>query len=927
MPRFAGTPYTIKFINNVRTPPGTDTNHTKGIIGFKKVHPDSKHRAIGATNCTDETVGVDNTQNITIYTKTPHINHHEKSTLKIKTIETNMVKSEITIFKQKSDNKRKIIQNDSHIRSKMNKIIHVNNNLHKHRTSNELYNQSIIQQSTMSTTKLRNSTVFPSDIPVKQDAGKLGRMWPRGDIANLHPAANMLHSFSTKGCPVDAGENWTEQMIITALKRGPHVSAKDPDATTYLYNETIEKLKGNFITTKKWGDIKHSHPKNMKISPLAMIPHKSRSFRCILDLSFQLKVNGIKINSVNQGTQSLSPQKSMAQLGWVVRRIVSTMAKNYNKTQPFLFSKCDIKDGFWRLSVNKQDAWNFCYALPPKTQTTSLDDIEIVIPHALQMGWSESPPFFCAATETARDIIETYYNTFPNIPHHPLESFLYNHQFTQSLAPRKSTTAIEVYVDDFITCTNNNQLKHIQHLSRSVLFGIHSIFPPPHISGHAGEDPVSMKKLIQNEGLFEHKKEILGWNIDGQAYTIQLPQTKVANIQLTISDIINKKAVPSKIMEKLQGKLVHASFGIPGGRGLMSPLYATQFDTKEFITITKPIKQCLKDWKQMITIMNQRPTSVLELVHNTPHFIGYTDSSKSAIGGVWTHGKKSLQSQWVWRLEWPQEIQQRLNSKEHPKGSLSINDLEMAGLLMGWLVLEQIIPESIQGAHIGLFCDNTSAVAWTNKHSTSTSIIAGHLLRALALRQHVNRTSPLTTVHIKGEANKMADVASRSFTDKIFTQTNTTFLQTFNKTFPLQKNSWREFHIPKKLASRVISCLRGEPLAMASWVKITRPEKNIGNAGKHTQDNSTSTHSWNNVQLKNKSSSSQHLLQGSGVATSAKEVLSELKQSHKHSQPYQRPSNWLGNAPRSSKQKKLTKHQWHGNWKATEETTPRPHHN
>ena len=94
----------------------------------------------------------------------------------------------------------------------------------------------------------------------------------------------------------------------------------------------------------------------MKLSPLAMIPHKSRSFRCILDLSFQLKMNGIWINSVNHETQILSPQKPMAQLGWVVRRIVSTMAKNYNKKQPFLFSKCDIKDGLWRLSVNKQDA-------------------------------------------------------------------------------------------------------------------------------------------------------------------------------------------------------------------------------------------------------------------------------------------------------------------------------------------------------------------------------------------------------------------------------------------------------------------------------------------------------------------------------------------------------------------------------------------
>ena len=146
----------------------------------------------------------------------------------------------------------------------------------------------------------------------------------------------------------------------------------------------------------------------MKLSPLAMIPHKSRSYRCILDLSFQLKVKGKKINSVNQGTNKLSPQKSMAQLGWVIRHIVTTMANNYNTKHPFLFSKCDIKDGFWRLSVNHHDAWNFCYVLPPKKPGTSIDELEIVIPHALQMGWAESPPFFCAATETARDIIQQY---------------------------------------------------------------------------------------------------------------------------------------------------------------------------------------------------------------------------------------------------------------------------------------------------------------------------------------------------------------------------------------------------------------------------------------------------------------------------------------------------------------------------------------
>ena len=789
------------------------------------------------------------------------------------------------------------------------------------------YSQNTHQKYITAKNQLHTSTAFPSDVPIKEDAGKLGLMWPRGNIANSHPAANMLHHYSNKGCPVDAGTDWTNQMILTALKRGPHISAKDPDAITYLYQETAEKLKGGYITKHKWGDIKNSHPTNLKLSPLAMIPHKSRSFRCILDLSFQLKVKGKKINSVNQNTNKLSPQKAMAQLGWVIRRIVATMAEHYNTSQPFLFSKCDIKDGFWRLSVNHHDAWNFGYVLPPQTPLTSIDELEIVIPHALQMGWAESPPFFCAATETARDIIQQYYSTFKHLPQHPLESHLYSEESSSPTQPTKSTTQIEVYVDDFIACTNNRHTHHIQHLSRAILLGIHSIFPPTKITGHTGEDPVSQKKLLQNEGLFETQKEILGWNIDGKHFTIQLPPTKVTTIQEEINAIIRKKIVPSKVLEKLQGKLIHASFGIPGGRGLMSPLYATNFQHAEYTTLTPQLKQCLKDWKHLIKLVNARPTSVLELVPNKPHYIGYVDSSKSAVGGVWTNGTQNLSTQWVWRLEWPQHIQNLLISPQNPTGTLSINDLEMAGILLGWLILEHIIPETIQGSHIGLFCDNMSTVTWTNKQSTSTSTIAGHLLRALAVRQHINRTSPLSTVHIKGVENKMADIASRSFIDRAFKQTNKTFLQTFSIMFPLQNDSWQEFHIPNKLASRVISCLHGKPLAMASWVKITRPEKNIGSTGAHTHNNSTKTNTWTHAMNKNKSSSSQPLLHGSGAAIMAKDVLSKLNQCHKRSQPYPRPLNWLANAPRSTKQKKLTKPQWHGFWRDTEEKTHHPHLN
>ena len=240
---------------------------------------------------------------------------------------------------------------------------------------------------------------------------------------------------------------------------------------------------------------------------------------------------------------------------------------------------------------------------------------------------------------------------------------------------------------------------------------------------------------------------------------------------------------------------MHASLGIPGGRGLLLPLYRAVATQQEKITISKNLNQCFKDWKLLIKAISKRLTSVLELVPHDPHYIGYVDSSKSAVGGVWTSGTKQIQPT-VWRLKWPAQIQQQLISASNKAGNLTINDLELAGILLAWLVLEKITPPSLQHAHTGIFCDNNSAVAWMQKKSTSTSTIAGHLLRAIALRQHTNKSTPLQVLHIPGKENSMADVASRSFNDNIFKTSNQNFLQNFSKLFPLQTNSWKEFHLP-----------------------------------------------------------------------------------------------------------------------------------
>ena len=352
---------------------------------------------------------------------------------------------------------------------------------------------------------IRDSKLLPAEIPLAEELGKIaptdriGLMWPTS-YAMHHPATPLLEIYSRKGCPVDAGKNWSVERIIAAIKRGAHISTKDPDAREALINETEVKVQQNFMIKIRWGDIKDSFPQNLKVSPVAMIPHKSRSYRVILDLSFNLLFKGRRQTSVNEDTIIRAPQKAMSQLGLVLHRIVFLLASNFHPFRPFKFCKVDIKDGFWRMSVNSTDAWNFCYTIPNKDPATPLDDTIIVVPTALQMGWTESPPFFCAGTETARDIIDDMmHSDMTHLPFHESEDKMMNDSpvvppCDAALDPPDMLDFVEVYVDDFIGGTNSMDPKHLRQLSRVILHGIHSIFPHQSVSGHTGEDTISQKK-------------------------------------------------------------------------------------------------------------------------------------------------------------------------------------------------------------------------------------------------------------------------------------------------------------------------------------------------------------------------------------------------------------------------------------------------
>jgi len=403
----------------------------------------------------------------------------------------------------------------------------------------------------------------------------VGQMCP-SNAALDHPARNILLQYAQEGCPVETGEPWTREMIEAAVMRGPHVSAMVPEAMNQLQLEVAEKEKNDQVRVVNWDDIKDNLPKELKVSPIAMIPHKSRMFRAILDLSFGIRLeDGAQVPSVNESSIKTAPRGAIDQLGQSLDRVIHAMAQAEQDAKVFM-AKWDIKDGFWRLVGRKGEEWNFAYVLPQEEGKP----IKLVIPTSLQMGWIESPPYFCAASETGRDVAQQYAEA-------PVGS-LENHKFiAHSLQGEDYETfqgqglqdlrySIEVYVDDYISLAMPRTKEDLRHVANAVMKGVHDVFPADQV---AENDPLSYKKMLKLESMWALTKEILGFTFDGDNKTIWLAEDKREKLLATLHQWLRqatreKGGIKFDEFQSTIAKLRHAFISIPSGKGLLSPCNA-----------------------------------------------------------------------------------------------------------------------------------------------------------------------------------------------------------------------------------------------------------------------------------------------------------------------------------------------------------------
>ncbi len=104
-----------------------------------------------------------------------------------------------------------------------------------------------------------------------------GEICPAG-LALHHPAAELLKEWASYGCPTCTGRPWAPTEMQEAVDHGPHCSAMSDDAIVHFEAEVAEKVKSGQAKLVAWMSIKDNPPTELKISPIAAIPHKSKQF-------------------------------------------------------------------------------------------------------------------------------------------------------------------------------------------------------------------------------------------------------------------------------------------------------------------------------------------------------------------------------------------------------------------------------------------------------------------------------------------------------------------------------------------------------------------------------------------------------------------------------------------------------------------------
>jgi hypothetical protein len=324
----------------------------------------------------------------------------------------------------------------------------------------------------------------------------------------------------------------------------------------------------------------------------------------------------------------MMPPEAM-QFGRALERILYSIHHANPHHGPVYMSKTDLADGFCRVPLASSGVPKLGIILPRFPSEEQM----VAFPLVLPMGWVESPPAFCVATETVADLANDV-SPHHSLPIHPLEDVANTSPDTSQtdtspdtsqtdtqrdlkrsqsapdafartrpvLRPFRRPVALhDIYMDDFISLVQGSPRRRRHHI-RGLLHSVDRVFRPLDDQDSPVRQHVpSIKKFQKGDGSLQLVKNVLGWIINTAQGTLELPPHRRQRLAAIFDEVRGQSRMALSKWHKILGELRSMSIGVPGSKGLFSTLQAAFRHTEQNrVRITPAMHDQLADFEHLL---------------------------------------------------------------------------------------------------------------------------------------------------------------------------------------------------------------------------------------------------------------------------------------------------------------------------------------
>ena len=166
-----------------------------------------------------------------------------------------------------------------------------------------------------------------------------------------------------------------------------------------------------------------------------------------------------------------------------------------------------------------------------------------------------------------------------------------------------------------------------------------------------------MKKYRKGDGDWVVEKDILGWILNSEKGTFQLPSRCLKELKYLLAISPSQWRLPVSKLRSIIDKLRSMHLAMPGAIGhlffIQEALTKAGEASKAYLS--KSFHWEIAHWQRLSTDLLARPHFLAEVVCRLPTALVFCDTSGVNAGGVWIYPDGSGKN-FFWQVLWPVDI-------------------------------------------------------------------------------------------------------------------------------------------------------------------------------------------------------------------------------------------------------------------------------